>query len=309
MSNFGLNSARDMVGQALNDKFSPGKIDKYEAIDIKEAATGNGAEPSASAKAFLADQIQAGRVESGEARAVLDGIFTAPTQSFNEKISQLSNNALEAIRQGSDINFWGTLENASEIAGLAEEHLNAIKSSAGNSEQLKSSIDATLSGAKRLSDPAEKVDIYSKALRDISTHHIHAHRQSQNNDGDMRKLAADAIRNIHVNVRSLGGGISANGQIASLYKGRDDVYVGSYNMLHKIKDTTTNDFIKNQASNALNAAARARQSSYNAASNILLQTLNDISGGRTNPPAATGSDIIVETTVETTVTTNVQQNQ
>lgn len=308
MSNFGLNSARNMVSQALNDKFSPGKIDKYEAIDIKEAATGNGSEPTASAKAFIADQIQTGRVEAGEAIAVLDGVFSTPTQSFDEKIAQLSGNALDAIAQGSDRSFWThSLDNASEIAGLAEEHLNAIKDAAGNSEQLKNSIDATLKGAQRLKSPSEKVDVYTKALADIRSHHLEIHRKSQNNDGDIRKLAADAVRNIHVNVRSLSGSISANGQIASLYSGRDGVYSGAFGMLQNIRDTSTNNFIVNQADSALNAAYRARSNSYNAASNILLQTLMDISGGRTNPSA--GGDITVETTVETTVTTNVQQKQ
>ncbi len=308
MSNFGLNSARSMVGQALNDKFSPGKIDKYEALDIKEAATGNGTEPSTSAKAFLADQVQAGRVEAGEAIAVLDGIFTAPTQSFSQKIAQLSDGALHAISQGSDFTWSGKLENAVEIAGLAEEHLKAIKSSAGNSEQLKNTIDATLNGAKHLKDPSEKVDVYKKALSDIKIHHVNVHRQGQNNDGDMRKLAADAIRNIHVNVRSLGGQMSASGQISSLHRGLGDVYSVSFGMLAKIRDTATNDFTQTQASNALNAAQRASGSSYNAASNIILQTLQDISGGKsTSPVSSVAGDILVETTVETTVTTNIQQ--
>lgn len=56
-----LNITRNMVANALSDKFSPQKVDKFEAIEIKEKLTKNGGQVSEASRAFLADQVNAGR--------------------------------------------------------------------------------------------------------------------------------------------------------------------------------------------------------------------------------------------------------
>lgn len=306
MGNFGLNAARDMVSKALTDPYSPGKVDKFEALDIKEKMTAKGAEPSESAKAFLADQVQAGRFDAGGA-AVIQDLFAQPTQSFDNKVFQQAEVAINALHKAVDFGFFGGVqydntvsgsENAADVAGMAEKYLQKLNELTGEGSNLRSIISATLDGGKLIKDPEKRLNSYLKALSDIKAKH-------NNNDQDMKRLASDAIQNIHTAVRSLGGQIGSNGSIHNL--SRQSIYTGAYHQLENIKNRASNDFIVNQARNGLSAASSATNSSYQSATNIILETLRNISGGSAPaaapPQAPSGTDL----TVETTVTTKIRQ--
>jgi hypothetical protein len=246
MGNFGLNAARDMVSRALSDPYSPGKVDKFEAIDIKEKMTAKGGEASESAKAFLADQVQAGNFDAGGA-AVMQDLFSAPTQSFDNKVFQQTDVAINALHKAVDFGFVGGVnhdntvngsENAGDVAGMAEKYLQKLNELAGESSNLRSIITATLDGGKLIKDPEKRLNSYLKALSDIKAKH-------NNNDQDMKRLASDAIQNIHTAVRSQGGQIMSNGSIHNL--SRESIYHGAYRQLESINSKASDVFIRNQA--------------------------------------------------------------
>jgi len=306
MGNFGLNAARDMVSRALSDPYSPGKVDKFEAIDIKEKMTAKGGEASESAKAFLADQVQAGNFDAGGA-AVMQDLFSAPTQSFDNKVFQQTDVAINALHKAVDFGFVGGVnhdntvngsENAGDVAGMAEKYLQKLNELAGESSNLRSIITATLDGGKLIKDPEKRLNSYLKALSDIKAKH-------NNNDQDMRRLASDAIQNIHTAVRSQGGQIMSNGSIHNL--SRESIYHGAYRQLESINSKASDVFIRNQAQNGLSAASSAARGSYQSAANIILETLRNIAGGsaqiQAQPQPTKGGDL----TVETTVTTKIKQ--
>jgi len=294
-----------MVSRSLNDPYSPGKVDKFEAIEIKEKLTGKGADVSEAAKAFIADQVQAGKFDAGGA-AVMQDLFSQPTQSYHEKVTQQADVAIKSLHQALDFGFIGGVnndgsvtgsENAGDVAGMAEKYLSKLNELAGESSNLRNIVTATLDGGKLIKDPEKRLNSYLKTLNLIKTTH-------KNNDRDMKHLASDAIQNVHTAVRSLGGQIMSNGSINNL--SREGIYSGAYNQLNNIENKASNEFIRNQAANGLTAARNATNSSYQSATNIILETLRNIAGGtqvHASPKAPGGGDL----TVETTVTTKIKQ--
>lgn len=310
MGDMSLNAARQMVTTALNDPYSPGKVDKFEAIEMKEKLTKDGAQPNSAAKAFLADQVQAGRFDQGAA-AVMQELFSRnDEQSFEQKVVQQADVAIKAVHESLDFGFIGHVnsdntvtgsENADDAAKMAEKFLGELKKLSNESTNLNKIVSATLEGGKMIQDPEKRLNSYLKTLSQIKA-------DFTNNDKDIKRLAHDAIQNIHTAVQSRGGSINPDGTIANY--SNSSIYSGAYDQLSHIRNSSGNEFIRNQAINGLNAAYSATGTSYQAATNIILQTLKNIAGEsvapkqhqqQPAPKAEPKGDITVETTVKTTI--------
>lgn len=88
-----LNQVRSMISQALNDQYSPKKIDKYEALEIRQKLQDSGALNNEAVKAYLQDQIQAGHVEKGNAQAIFEGMFSpaqAPAKAPDQPAAEVA---------------------------------------------------------------------------------------------------------------------------------------------------------------------------------------------------------------------------
>ena len=80
-----FNAAKKMVNDSLHDKVSPGKIDKYEALEIKKKLTEEGNLLDQPVEMLLEDHIKSGKVEKGSALTTIQGLCD---QHSNEDIKQ-----------------------------------------------------------------------------------------------------------------------------------------------------------------------------------------------------------------------------
>ncbi|PKL76055.1 MAG: hypothetical protein CVV27_12230 [Candidatus Melainabacteria bacterium HGW-Melainabacteria-1] len=275
MGNMSLNTVRQMVSSALNDSFSPGKVDKYEVIDIQAKLTDKGAEPDQAVRAFLTDQIALGKFEQGAAALLQDFFNQNKQQSFGHKVEQQANLALNTLHKAVDFGWVGKIrddqtvlgsENAEDVAKMAEHHLIGLQKLGHESGSLARVLTATLAAGKAIQDPEKRLNSYLTALVQIRAEFADNH--------ESRVLARDAIQTIHSAVRTSGSTLLADGRVQGHVP--QAVYLVARSHLEQISRVSHSDIISHQALSGLTASREAVPTSYQAATNVILQTLVNI---------------------------------
>ena len=73
-----LSQVRSMIGQYIKDGESPGKVDKYEELELKDKLTSKGEALAPAVKEYLKDQIKTEKFEKGKALTELEGLVNEP---------------------------------------------------------------------------------------------------------------------------------------------------------------------------------------------------------------------------------------
>ena len=73
-----LGQVRNLVNSYLKEPNSPGKVDKYETLELKEKLTAKGEVLTPAVKEFIKDQIASGKFEKGSAVTSLEGLVNTP---------------------------------------------------------------------------------------------------------------------------------------------------------------------------------------------------------------------------------------